>query len=333
MNGYERTVKFIAGEKTDHPPFMPLVVDWAAKQQNLDYLEFVHKPAARAQAYLKSAEEFNIDCVLPDADFYEQLADFGMRLNLLSGRYSGEPFINDLDEDHKNIKIPEIKSGGRMGNRLETLKLVADQVKGKKYIFGICVGPLTEFCNAREITKAFKDIRKNKEKVLPYLRIFHENNMRFIKAQMDSGADGIQIVEPNCSLVSPAQYEELIQPLHKEMVDYVQKNGGVTRLHVCGNTNMHISTFLATGTKVLDVDAAVLMGEAAAKLGEGQYLCGNIDPVGVVLQGTPQLITEQVNEIHKVTNNRTIISAGCDIPENTSAENMIAFYKACADLH
>lgn len=36
MNGYERTVKFLAGEKVDRPPFMPLAIDWVCIQEGLE---------------------------------------------------------------------------------------------------------------------------------------------------------------------------------------------------------------------------------------------------------------------------------------------------------
>ena len=36
MNGYECTVRFVHGEKTDQPPFMPLVIEWVARQQGRD---------------------------------------------------------------------------------------------------------------------------------------------------------------------------------------------------------------------------------------------------------------------------------------------------------
>ncbi len=332
MNSYERTVKFVSGEKTDHPPFMPLVVDWAAKQQNADYMDFVNKPEVRADVYIKTAKQFNIDCILPDVDFYEQLSNFGMELRVIENRYKGFPFIEDLEKDIKNINVPEIKSGTRMGNRLETLKIISKKEKGNYYIFGICVGPFTEFCNARGISKTVIDIMKNKEIAKKYIELFYENCMQFIKAQLESGADGIQIVEPSCSLISPKLYEELVQPYHKKMVKLVQEYGGITRLHVCGNTMPHLEKLLETGTNVLDVDFQVDMAKAASKLGENQYLCGNLDPAGVLLGGTPEQITELTKKIYKDTNNRTIMSSGCDVPQDSPVENIEAFYKACASL-
>ena len=69
MNGYERTIAFVNGGEFDRPPFMPLIIEWVARQKGIPYPDFVYKPEVRAQAYLDICEEFDVDCVLPDTDF------------------------------------------------------------------------------------------------------------------------------------------------------------------------------------------------------------------------------------------------------------------------
>lgn len=89
---------------------------------------------------------------------------------------------------------------------------------------------------------------------------------------------------------------------------------------------------LATGARILDVDHAVQMEKAAALLQKGQTLCGNLDPSGEILYGTPESFGPKVREIVEKTGNRTILSGGCDIPPDTSPENMLAFWAACEAL-
>lgn len=329
MNGYERTVRFVNGDKTDRPPFMPLVIDWVARQAQADWREFVYNPAVRAEAYLDVTERFGIDCVLPDADFYEQLEDFGMKPVLENGAYHGSPILGDPAEA-EGLPVPDFAPGTRMGNRLETLRRVAGRAKGERYIFGICVGPFTEYCNARGMEDALADLMEDEEAMLGGVRVFFANCLRFIRRQLEAGADGIQIVEPTCSLVSPDMYRDLIMPLHTEMVAAAQRDGGFARLHICGDTNRMLPHTLGTGTRILDVDYAVRMDEAAGQLAAGQVLCGNLDPVGDVLDGSPESIAKKVAAVVKATGNRTIVAGGCDIPPATSEENMRAFLAACA---
>lgn len=113
--------------------------------------------------------------------------------------------------------------------------------------------------------------------------------MRFIKAQLEAGADGIQIVEPNCSLISPKFYEANIMPLHKQMVDLIQrKKNGFARLHVCGDTSALMPYTLGTGTHILDVDSAVDLTKVAHLLGPQQCFCGNLNTSEELLFGKPE---------------------------------------------
>ncbi len=329
MNGYTRTIAFVNGEKTDRPPFMPLVIDWAAKQLGLDYRTFVDEPDVRASAYLQIADRYDIDCILPDSDFYEQLADFGMELSFENGHYVGAPFIKDIENDLASLSLPNMSPGTRMGNRLQALRKIAQEAKGQRYIFGTCVGPFTEFCNARGLEEAMMDILDEPELAEQYIKFFYENGLRFIDAQLEAGADGIQIVEPCCSLIGLNLYREMIQPLHTNMVAKIQERGGCARLHICGDTNRMIPYTLATGTRILDVDHAVDMETAAKQLNPGQVLCGNLDPSALILNGTAEQIAQAVKKVIAETDNRTIVSGGCDIPEATSEENMRAFHDAC----
>lgn len=331
MNGYERTRNFVLGKPVDRPPFMPLAIEWVSRNQGIAYPDFVYNPQQRADAYIACAKKYDFDCVLPDADFFEQLEDLGANPTFDGNAYSAPPIIEDLDE-FEGLPQPQFIPGTRMGNRLEIIRRVAKAFKGEKYIFGICIGPFTEFCNARGVEDAMCDLLTDEEAALNAVGAFFENGMRFINAQLEAGADGIQIVEPCCSLISPALYEHVIMPLHKRMVERIQRDGGFARLHICGDTNKLLPFTLGTGTHILDVDSAVDVGKGAALLSNGQVFCGNLHPASDILDGKPEDFYDKVHALYTASGNRIIISGGCDIPPATPEENMIAFHDACARL-
>lgn len=331
MNSYERTIKFVHGEPVDRPPFMPLVIQLVPIQYGVPFLEFAYDADVRAKAYLNIVEKFDIDCVLPAADFYEQLEDFGQKTDFTESGPRTHPFLTTLD-GIENIPLPEIKPGTRQGNRIETLKKVAAEVKGKRFIFGVAIGPFTEYCNARDVKNAMKDMKKDRERMRKGIDLFFRNDMQYIQAQLDAGADGILVVEPNCSLVSPKFYEEYIQPLHKALFDYVHSRGAIARLHICGDTTAHLPYTLGTGVDILDVDTAADQVKAAQMLGPTQCLCGNLNTSEALLFGKPEDFGPIVQQLVKDTGNRIILAAGCEVPPATSVENLQAFHDAVAAL-
>ena len=331
MNGYERTVKFLAGEKVDRPPFMPLAIDWVCIQEGLGQEEFVYDPIKRAKAYIHCCDQYHIDCILPDSDFHEQLEDFGQKPVLSDSGYHADPILKEVADVHKLPK-PTFEPGSRMVNRLVTLQEIVKARQGEKFIFGICIGPFTEYCNARGMEDALCEMMEDEDETMEGIKFFHDNCLKFTEKQMQLGINGIQIVEPNCSLISPSMYEEFIMPLHTELVKLIQSYGGATRLHICGDTNRLLPYSLGTGTTILDVDKEVDMALAASKLAANQYLCGNISPAEDLYLGKAEDLFPKVRKIYEDTNNRTIISAGCDVPPPTSVENMVAFYEAVEAL-
>ena len=55
-----------------------------------------------------------------------------------------------------------------------------------------------------------------------------------------------------------------------------------------------------------------------------QVLAGNIDPVAVLRNGTPDLITAAIAECHRQAGPRYIVGAGCEVPRDTPPANLAA---------
>ena len=88
---------------------------------------------------------------------------------------------------------------------------------------------------------------------------------------------------------------------------------------------------IATGADILDVDHLVpSMATFAALLGSQQVFSGKTDPVSVIQNGTPAQILASVRECQAQAGGRVIVSAGCEVPPDTTLANMRAF-RAAAD--
>ena len=62
---------------------------------------------------------------------------------------------------------------------------------------------------------------------------------------------------------------------------------------------------------------------------------GNIDPVGVMRQASPEKVYASVSELLEKTSgyDNFILSTGCDVPPRTPFENIQAFYQALTDYN
>jgi len=151
----------------------------------------------------------------------------------------------------------------------------------------------------------------------------------FITLQVEAGAHCIGIGDAFCSQIGAGPYRELAFEREKRLVDHIHSLGAKAKLHVCGNTAPIMKDMIATGADILDVDHLVPdMGIFTGFLSPTQVFSGKSDPVGIIQNATPEQIAESVRDCREEAGGRVIVSAGCEVPPDTSLENMRAFRQA-----
>jgi len=151
-----------------------------------------------------------------------------------------------------------------------------------------------------------------------------EMALSFAKAQIEAGVDIIGVGDVAASLVGPAIYEEFVWPHEKRLVEGIHDMGGRVRLHICGNTRAVLDGMGRLRCEMVDLDWMVPMDEARKVMGEQQVLAGNMDPVGVLRNGTEHDVLEKVAACHRQSGDAYIIAAGCEVPRDTPHANVHA---------
>jgi uroporphyrinogen-III decarboxylase len=108
------------------------------------------------------------------------------------------------------------------------------------------------------------------------------------------------------------------------MFDRLHEMGTRIRLHICGNIGPILEPIGRLGCDFVDVDYMVSLAQARQQMGPDQVLAGNIDPVAVLRNGSPESIREAIAECHRQAGSRYIVAAGCEVPRDTPAENVLA---------
>ena len=82
-------------------------------------------------------------------------------------------------------------------------------------------------------------------------------------------------------------------------------------LSVCGDTNAVVEDLLECGAAGLNVDQRNQLGRTREIIGRRALLLGNLDPVGVLSQGTPEAVAEEVGRIALA--GADAVWPGCDL--------------------
>lgn len=318
----------------DVPPLHPIIMQFAAVYAGVKYRDFCLDPESKTSAMIKCADDFDLDWVTVMSDAYCEADTFGLKIDYPEDNLPLQQghMINHIG-DIATMRIPDITSSTRMMSRVHEVEIYKRLVGEKYFIVGWVEGPIAEYVDLRGLSDASLDMYDFPKELDVALDLIIENAMSFIKLQVDAGAHCIGIGDAACSQIGPRLYKQYAFAREKNMVDYIHSLGALAKLHICGNTTMILPDMIATGADIIDVDHLVSdMAKFVDLLGPNQVLCGNSDPVEIVMRGSKEQIESSVRECFIQTARRGIVSAGCEIPKQTSANNFKIYCHAARNL-
>ena len=151
----------------------------------------------------------------------------------------------------------------------------------------------------------------------------------------ETGANGIVIAEPAAGLLAANECEEFSSRYVKMITQHTQDENFMVILHNCGNTENLVESVVRTGSLGLHFGNAVDMTHILPQVPADRLVFGNLDPAGIIKNGTPGTVFEKTMELlGKTTHYRNfILSSGCDIPPGTPLENIDAMFEALHDFN
>jgi uroporphyrinogen decarboxylase len=195
----------------------------------------------------------------------------------------------------------------------------------------------TEFFLMEIATAEAEEDRDKERRLFDLMEIASDALIVFMKALLDAGSDTAQAGDSlaSLSMISPSIYEKYVYPFECKVFSairpFARKKGGVTILHICGDTRLILPLMARTGADVLEIDAKVDMADAKI-LTEGKAaLMGNLDPTTVLLQGTPELVRNTADACMKgcdALSGGFILGSGCEVAPQSPRENLKSFVEA-----
>jgi MtaA/CmuA family methyltransferase len=325
MNSRERIFTLFKGGRTDHLPLMPITMQLAADSIGKKYKEYATDHRLLVEGQIKVAGEFDFDHVSVISDPTREAADCGA---LILYAEDSPPAIDNhnalLADKTKlaSLKIPDVLGGGRMQDRVEGVALFKEKVGNDKIIEGWIEGPCAEGADLRGINTLMMDFFDDPGFVRDLFEFVIEMELGFAKFQIEAGVDVMGIGDAAASLIGPQIYEEFVWSYEKRLIDGVHELGAVVRLHICGKTRDILEGIGRLGCEIVDLDYMVPVSEGRQKMGQAQIICGNIDPVTVLQDSSPEQIHNAIEQCRKEAGGNFIVGAGCEVTRNTPPENL-----------
>jgi len=326
MTPKERIYSILQGRPVDRPAVTPIFMAWAARFIGRSYRDYYLDGEVLAQAQIAVVNEFHIDQISAISDPWREASAYGMSFEYPE-ECVGKPLGHLIQsmEDIKKIKLLDPNEHPRMKQRIDSVGIMAEKIGRTHSVLGWVEGPLAEYADLRGLEAAMMDLMDRPAMFEQVAEVLVQNAIRFAQAQIQAGADMVGIGDAAASLIGAELYQRYVLPFEKKLIDGIHEAGAAAKLHICGNINAIIAQMAETGADVIDVDWMVPLREARKLVGPTITLCGNFDPSGVLLQGTPDRVSDAAKTCIGDGGSRFILMPGCEIPVGTPHANIRAF--------
>lgn len=321
-------------EMSDRTPVNNFALVTAARSAGITVDAARWHPEVSAKVAIDYSIRTLSDFVKPVLDSQIPFADLGLDVVFPEDDYGyvKKPMISD-QEDVDNLAFfdPEVAKECPNFTKviINSLEATDRMLEEDLHICGLSWGPITTagyLMGAEELLMgtfmAPDTVKSLIGKVTPFISAM-QNRM------MDAGATVMWMADPTASedMISPDMFREYcFDPIRNVISDVKRVHDVPAFLHICGNTIDIIPTLHETGTDCFSFDHAVDINKAKAQAGRKMSLMGNIDPVGYIMTGTPEGITEECYRMIDAAGQEGgyILAPGCETPSASPDENVIA---------
>lgn len=329
MTSCERYIAVCELREPDRVPVSPLIMTFAAKQAGISYADYCRYGEPMAEAQLHCIRRFGYDSVNVTADAVREAETVGAPVfwqeDEVPGPVADDPLIKDGD-DLKRLRLPDPLGDNRMHEQIKALRILQEELGDGEVVYGWVEAPFQESAMLRGISNLMTDLYEQPALVHDLMRFSLEMELAFGLAQIEAGARFIGVGDAIASLASPRHYREFNLPYVTELLAGLKKAGAYVKYHACGRTQALLPIFGEIGADIINLDSLVDLAEAKQLIGHKVCVKGNIDPAAVLLQGTPQQVTQAARACidAAAAGGGFILSPGCELPRDTPPENLEA---------
>jgi len=297
------------------------------------FLEMCKQPEVAAEVTVYAAHRLNVDAAIIFADILLIIEPMGLDLEFAKGE---GPVIHNPVRSGQDVKrLREVEDVSSLSYVYDAIRITRRELRPDIPLIGFCGAPFTL---ASYICEGGGSKNYINTKRLMYTDAGAWHSMmatiaralsRYLNAQVEAGAQAVQIFDSWVGALSPDDYREYVLPHTRDVIRGVKP--GVPVIHFGTGTAGLLELLKEAGGDVIGLDWRVRLDEAWARLGDVAVM-GNFDPVALFT--TPELIRRRAKVILEQAANRPghVFNLGHGILPETPVENVVALVEAVHEL-
>jgi uroporphyrinogen decarboxylase len=257
------------------------MAEYRALRAQYSMLELCHTPELAAEVTLQPIRRFPLDAAIIFSDLLLPLQPLGLPFDFIKGE--GPQVERPVRSETDVAALSRFDPRERLSATLDAIRLVKAELDGLVPLIGFAGAPFTLASYAIEgghsnhyaHTKAL--MYGNPRAWHQLCSLLAETAAEYLVAQVEAGADVVQLFDSWVGALGPADYREFVLPHSRHIFDRL-KATGVPTIHFGTGTTTLLSLMAEAGGDVVGADWRIPLDEAWNLIGHDRAIQGNLDP-------------------------------------------------------
>jgi len=289
------------GEKVERPPIWLMrqagryLPEYRELRNQMTMLQAVSTPEIAVEATLQPIRRFNFDAAILFSDLTITFGAMGAPFDIREG--VGPVIENPVRTSEDISKLHRFSSEQELGFTLEAIKILKKELKVP--LIGFTGAPFTlasyliEGGPSRDLARTKSLMYSDPTFWHSLMELLSDVVCEYLGAQLDSGADAVQIFDSWVGHLSPPSYDEFLMPYMFRIFTYLEKYSKPV-IHFGTGNPLLLTNMASAGGDVIGVDSRCSL-TYASECAPGKVLQGNLDPT--ILLTNPDVIKRHARRI------------------------------------
>lgn len=301
----ERLLRACRGEPVDRPPVWLMrqagryLPEYRRVRGELPFLDFCRDVERAVEVSLQPIELVGSEAVILFSDIFVPVPSLGVEVGFRPGPVVAQPLrslaqVEQLRAVDPRESVPFV---------FEILRALRRELDGRGLpLIGFSGAPFTlaaylveghgspQFPALRRMLYAAPEVLRALQSRLTELVV------RYLDAQIEAGAQVVQLFDTWAGLLDEREYREWVLPVHREIASRLARGRERAPLVLFVGGAPHLVEAMAeSGADVLSLDWRVDLADAARRVGSRVSLQGNLDPCA--LSASPDEVAKRVHAL------------------------------------
>jgi len=336
----ERMLRSCRGEAVDRPPVWLMrqagryLPEYREVRAGVTFLEMCRDVDRAVTVSLQPIDLVGSEAVILFQDIFTPIPAMGVDLDFAPGPVIAAPIRTAAAVE--KLRVPDPRES--VPFVFEILGILRRELASREIpLLGFAGAPFTlaAYLVEGQGSKDFGVLKRMMHREPTVLRELMakltECSIAYLNAQIDAGAQVVQLFDTWAGLLSAAEYREWVLPSHQEIASRVNREAAPLILYI--NNGAHLlADSVEAGVDVLSLDWRVDLADAARRFGDRVSLQGNLDPCALAAppERVREFVRKMVDQAKPARGHIANLGHGC-LP-HTPVEGVRAFTEAVRSL-